>query len=159
MRYLIWYSVLRTVKRSVSFEIREVVMKRKELMELFNSPNRVGTLSTSDGKGKLNAGLFGSLRMVDEETVVMACGDNRSLANMRNNPKAVYLFFEPGTNPMDWKGARVYLEVVKMEGDGVLYDRLVEQVRAAAGDQAASGITAAITFRIENTRPIIDPVR
>ena len=134
-------------------------MEREELMGLLNRPNRVGTLSTSDGKGNLNAGIFGSLRMIDENTAVMGCGENRSLANLRQNPKAVYLFFEPGSNPMEWKGARIYLDVAKIEGEGVLYDRLVEQIRAAAGDQAASGITAAITFSIENVRPIIDPIK
>jgi len=131
-------------------------MERKELMELFNNPNRIGTLTTSDGEGNLNAGLFGSPRMVDEDTVVMASGENRSLANMRKHPKAVFLFFEPGSNPMDWKGARVYLEVIKIEEEGALLDHLVEQVRTAAGDQAASGIKAAVTFRIDGDRPIID---
>jgi len=131
-------------------------MDRKELMSLFNNPNRFGTLSTSDGEGNLNAGIFNSLRMVDGNTVVMAIGDNRSLANMRKHSKAVFLFFEPGPDPFAWKGARVYLEVVKIEGEGDLFDKMVENVRAAAGDQAASGIRAVVTFNIENARPIID---
>jgi hypothetical protein len=131
-------------------------MDRKELMELFNSTKRFGTLTTSDGEGNLNAGIFNSLQMVDQGTVVMASGDNRSLANMRKHPKAVFLFFEPGPDPMAWKGARVYMEVVKIEGEGALFDQMVENVRAAAGEQAASGIRAVVTFRIENARPIID---
>lgn len=134
-------------------------MERRELMEFFKKPHLIGSLSTSDKKGNLNAGLFGSLRMVDEDTIVMGCGENRSLANMRENPKSVFLFFEPGSNPMEWKGARVYMDVVKIEGEGALFDRLVEQIRAAAGDQAASGIAAAVTFRVVDVRPIIDPVR
>lgn len=131
-------------------------MDRKELMDLFNSPNRLGTLSTGDGEGNLNAGVFNSLRMVDENTVVMAIGENRSLANMHRHPKAVFLFFEPGPDPFTWKGARVYMEVVKIEEEGTLFGKMVENVRAAAGDQAASGIRAAITFQIEDARPIID---
>jgi hypothetical protein len=131
-------------------------MDRKELMAQFNSPARMGTLSTSDGEGNLNAGVFNSLQMVDEDTVVMAIGDNRSLANMRTHPKAVFLFFEPEPNPFDWQGARVYFDVVGIEGEGDLFDRLVEFVREAAGDQAAQGIKAAITFKITDVRGLID---
>jgi hypothetical protein len=132
-------------------------MERSELMELFNNPTRIGTLSTSNGKGDVNSGLFGSPRMIDEDTVVMACGDNRSLANMRVNPRAVYVFFEPGRNPRDWKGARVYLRAEKFEKEGPLLDRITGEIRARVGDQAASRLTTAVTFRIEAIRPLIDP--
>ena len=132
-------------------------MERGELMELFNNAKRIGILSTSDGKGNVNSGLFGSPRMIDGDTVVMACGNNRSLANMRLNPKAVYVFFEPGRNPMDWKGARVYLRAEKFEKEGPLLDRFIEEIRARVGDQAASRLTTAVTFRIESIRPLIDP--
>jgi hypothetical protein len=131
-------------------------MDRKELMALFNSPNRMGTLSTSDGEGNLNAAVFNSLQMVDEDTVTMAIGDNRSLANMRKHSKAVFLFFEPDPDPFAWQGARVYLDIVGIDEEGDLFDSLVEFVRGAAGDQAAQGVKAAITFKISDVRALID---
>ena len=130
-------------------------MDRKELMLMFNNPNRYGTLSTSDDEGNLNAGIFNSPQMMDENTVVMALGDNRSLANIKKYPKAVFLFFEPGPDPFTWKGARVYLQALSIEGQGTLYESMVEQVRAMAGDDAAGGIRAAVTFRIQDARPLI----
>ena len=133
-----------------------MAMDSGELMELFNSPNRFGVLGTSDGEGNVNAGLFGSPRMIDKETVVMAFGDNRSLANLRRNPKAVFLFFQPGTNPMNWKGARVYLRAEKFENEGPLLDRFIEEVRARVGKDAASALKTAVTFRIENIRRLLD---
>jgi hypothetical protein len=131
-------------------------MDRKELMHMFNSPNRLGTMSTSDDEGNLNAGVFNSLKMVDEQTAVMALGGNRSLDNLEKHPKAVFLFFEPDPDPLHWKGARVYMEVDKIEREGALYDQLVKQVREMAGDQAADGVRAAVTFKIKETRPIVD---
>lgn len=131
-------------------------MDRKELMHMFNSPNRLGTMSTSDDEGNLNAGVFNSLRMIDENTAVMALGGNRSLKNLEKHPKAVFVFFEPDPDPLHYKGARVYMEVDKIEREGALLDQLVQQVREAAGDQAADGIHAAVTFKIQDTRPIID---
>ena len=131
-------------------------MNRTELMHMLNSPNRLGTMSTSDKEGNLNAGVFNSLKMIDEQTAVMALGGNRSLANLEKHPKAVFIFFEPDPDPLHWKGARVYMEVDKIEKEGPLFDQLVKQVREAAGDQAADGIQAAVTFKIEDARPIID---
>lgn len=131
-------------------------MDRKELMHMFNSPNRLGTMSTSDEDGNLNAGVFNSLKMIDEQTAVMALGGNRSLDNLEKHPKAVFLFFEPDPDPLHYKGARVYMEVDKIERDGNLFDQLVAQVREMAGDQAADGIRAAVTFKIIDARPIID---
>ncbi len=133
-----------------------MAMERGELMELLNSPKRIGILSTSDGQGNVNSGFFGSPRMINPDTVVMACGENRSIANLRRNPRAVYLFFVPEANPMEWKGARLYLSAEKFETEGSLLDRFVEEIRARVGDQAAARLTTAITFRIEDVRPLID---
>ena len=132
-------------------------MNRNEVMELFNKRPRIGALSTANQKGEVNVAVFGSPQMIDENTVVMGIGKNRSLANLRENPHAVFIVVEPGKTVMDWKGARVYLEVVRIEEEGDLFNRLVEQVRTVAGNEAAAGIRAAVTFRIEGSRPIIDP--
>lgn len=131
-------------------------MTRQELMERFNRPTRMGTLSTSDGQGNLNAAVFSALQMVDENTVVMACGENRTLANLQKHPKAVFCFFEPAANPHEWTGARVYLKAVKTEREGPLFDQLVAMVRQFAGDQAANNVRAAVTFAVEDFRPLID---
>ena len=68
-------------------------MDRKQLMEQFNKQPRLGTLATSDGKGKVNNAVFSALQMIDENTVMMAIGDNRSYANLQNNPQAAFIFF------------------------------------------------------------------
>ncbi len=131
-------------------------MDRKELMEMFNKQPRLGTLATSDGRGAVNNAVFSALNMVDEETVVMAIGENRSYDNLKENPRAAFIFFEPAASPFDWKGARLYLAAAAMEESGPLYDQLVAAVRKEVGDQAADNIKAAVTFKIENVRPLID---
>ena len=94
--------------------------------------------------------------MVDENTVLMAIGENRSLANPRENPKAVFCFFEPAPSPYDWKRGRVYMTVAQIERDGATFDRMVGLVRQAAGNQAADNVRAAVTFAIDDARPVID---
>jgi hypothetical protein len=131
-------------------------MDRRELMELFNKYPRIGALATANKEGDVNVAVFGSPRMVDENTVIMGIGNNRSYRNLQRNPKAVFIVMEPGETVMDWKGARVYLEAVNMVTEGEFYDQTKQDIAKAAGVQAASMIQAGIRFKITEVRPIVD---
>ncbi|RJR26314.1 MAG: pyridoxamine 5'-phosphate oxidase family protein [Desulfobacteraceae bacterium] len=125
-------------------------------MAIFNKRPRIGTLSTANLKGEVNAAVFGSPQMIDENTVVMGIGSNRSFLNLKENPNAVFLVMEPGRTVMDWKGARVYLQVLDIEEKGGFFDMIKETVGKAAGPQAAAMIHAAIRFKIKEVRPLVD---
>ena len=131
-------------------------MNRQELMTLFNKYPRIGTLSTANKEGDVNVAVFGSPRMIDEDTVVMGIGENRSYRNLQRNPKAVFIVMEPGKSVPDWKGARVYLEAVDMETEGNFYNQIKGNIAKMAGKGAADMIHAAIRFKITDVRPLID---
>jgi hypothetical protein len=131
-------------------------MDRKELMALFNKQPRIGVLATSNKLGDVNAAVFGSPRMIDENTVVMGIGPNRSFRNLERNPKAVFIVVEPGKTAADWVGARVYLEAVTMETGGPFFDEIKRGVAKTAGKQAADGLHAAIRFKITGVRAVMD---
>lgn len=65
-------------------------MGAKEVIELFNQRPRIGTLSTADSKDNVNVAAFGSPRMIDEDTVVMGTGNNRSFHYLKENSKAAF---------------------------------------------------------------------
>lgn len=132
-------------------------MDRKKVMEMFNREMRVGALSTANRNGDVNTAVFGSPRMIDENTVIMAIGNNRSYQNLQENPKAAFIVVEPGESMATWKGARVYLEVESFERYGEVLDSFREKIRKVAGDQSANAIQAAIRFKIVDVRPLIDP--
>ena len=90
-----------------------------KLMEYFNKMPRLGTLSTSDKDGKVNVAYFGSPRMVDEKTVFMGLGKNRTFANLQENANAVFMIMEPGGSLPEWKGVRVYLKMTECETSGL----------------------------------------
>jgi len=76
------------------------------LMKYFNKSPRFGVLSTSSNDGKVNSAIFGSPHMIDEHTVVVATAKNRTLANLLENPNAVYIIMEqcldsPDTGTME----------------------------------------------------------
>ncbi len=131
-------------------------MDRELLMKQFNKQPRIGTLATADDQGKVDNAVFSALQMIDENTVVMAIGNNRSYTNLKLNPQAAFIFFEPAESPYDWQGARIYLEVTQSAEAGPHFDQMVAIVRQMAGDQAADNVKAAITFKIVEARPLID---
>lgn len=131
-------------------------MDRKDLMAQFNDPTRLGTLATADSNGKPDNAVFSALQMVDENTVKFAIGDNRSYANLKQNPQATFIFFHPDANPYNWKGARIYLKMEQAVEEGEEFNGMVAMVRQMAGDDAANHVKAVITFNIEEVRPLID---
>ncbi len=128
----------------------------KKLMEYFNKQPRLGCMSTSGKDGKVNVGCFGSPRMVDEKTVVMGLGKNRTLDNLKENPNAVFIIMEPGKTSAEWKGVRVYLKMKEYETSGKKLEELKAQIAKVAGEAAAKTVHAVVSFEIDGVRPIID---
>jgi hypothetical protein len=127
-----------------------------KLMDYFNKSPRIGTLSTADKAGNVDSAIFGSPRMTDEKTVVMGLGKNRTLANLQQNPHAVYLIMESGATLMDWKGIRVYLKTKNIATSGPVLDNFKTQMAKVAGEEAAKMIHAVVNFEVSEVRPLID---
>ena len=127
-----------------------------KLMEYFNKQPRLGCMSTSGKDGKVNVACFGSPQMIDEKTVVMGLGKNRTFENLRQNPNAVFMIMEPGKTSSEWKGVRVYLKMKGCETSGEKLEKMRAQIAKVAGEAAAKTVHAAVTFEIDDVRPVID---
>jgi hypothetical protein len=132
-------------------------MDRKAVMEMFNKQSRIGALATSNKNGDVNVAVFGSPQMINEETIIMAIGDNRSYQYLQENPKASFIVIEPGETMTQWKGVRLYLEVSEFERYGEVLDSFREKIRKVAGNASANAIRAAIRFKVVDVRPLIAP--
>lgn len=125
--------------------------------EFFRQDSPVGTLSTSDGAGQINAAIFGSARLLDDgATLVLALGDNRTLRNLRQHPAAVFLLARPGATLSAWQGVRLYLQLQRLESDGELFAALQAETERLVGRRAARRQRAVALFRIEAARPLLD---
>jgi hypothetical protein len=125
-------------------------------MEYFNKMPRLGTLSTSNKDGKVNVAYFGSPRMVDEKTVFMGLGKNRTFANLQENANAVFMIMEPGESLPEWKGVRVYLKMTQCETSGKRLDQIRALIAEKGGEKAAKMIHAAVTYEVQEIRPLAD---
>ena len=128
----------------------------ERLVEYFNKQPRLGTLSTADENGKVNSAYFGSPRMVDENTIFMGLGNNRTFANLQTNPNAMFMVMEPGDTLADWKGVRIYVAMSDCQTSGPKLDDMRATIAKHAGENASKMIHAAVTFEIQEIRPLAD---
>ena len=129
----------------------------KELMEFFNKQPRLMTVSTADKAGNVNAAYFGSPRMTDEKTIVMGSGANKSLSNLKENPKACFLIMEPGESVPDWKGVRIYVTMTECAESGPKLEEIRAAIAQRVGAETAKKmIHAALTFQVSQVRPLAD---
>jgi len=128
----------------------------ERLMEYFNKQPRLGTLSTADKNGKINSAYFGSPRMVDDKNIFMGLGNNRTFANLQDNPHAVFMVMEPGKTIMDWKGVRIYVTMTECQTSGEKLDKMRANIAKHGGESASKMIHAAVTFEIQEIRPLAD---
>jgi hypothetical protein len=84
-------------------------------MEFFNKMPRNCIIGTANNKGEVNVAVFGSPRMIDENTVVLGTGHKCSYHYLGENPKAAIIAPEPGDIMHATKALRVYLEVASLD--------------------------------------------
>jgi hypothetical protein len=127
-----------------------------KLVDFFNKMPRLGTLSTASREGKVDVAYFGSARMLDEKTIFMGCGKNRTFANLQENPNAVFAIMEPGNSPPEWKGVRIYLKMTECQTSGKKLEDLKKMLTEKVSKAAADMMHAAITFEVQELRPFAD---
>jgi len=126
------------------------------LIEYFNKAPRLGVLSTSSKDGQVDSAVFGSPQMIDENTVLAATANNRTFANLLENPHAMYTIMEPGDSITDWKGIRVYMKLKEYATSGELLEMIRTQAASFVGEEGAKLIYASLTFEVYEIRPLVD---
>jgi hypothetical protein len=127
-----------------------------KLMDYFNKQPRLGTLSTASKDGKVNSAYFGSPYMIDEKTIIMGLTKNRSLDYLQENPNAVFTIIEPGKTMSVWKGVRIYVKLTDCSTAGEKVEKIKAKIASVAGEAAAKVIYAALTFEVQEIRPLAD---
>ena len=127
-----------------------------KLMDYFNKRPRLGTLSTASKDGRVDVAYFGSPRMIDENTVTMVLYKDRTLANLQENPHAVFMIMEPGKTFSEWKGVRIYLKMKECQTSGEKLNQFKAEIAREQGQTVAEKIFATVTFEVSEIRPFAD---
>ena len=116
---------------------------------------RTNVLATADRCGHVNLAVFGSLALADDTSMIVLVGDNRTHANLRENPFAACLVTLHGKTGMQQEGCRLYLKVRAIEDGGRVFEEVKGQVKAKVGE-AAEMLKHLVWFDILDVRPILD---
>jgi hypothetical protein len=116
---------------------------------------KTSMLATSDKSGKVNVAMFGSLMLVDDSSVLVMLGDNRSFSNLKENPQAACIITLPGKGGMATQGCRLYMKVRTIQEEGEKFKEVKEKIRAKIGG-GADMLMHLVMFDIVEARLILD---
>lgn len=127
----------------------------EDIKTTVNKPGRIGTLSTADKDGRPNVAYFGSPRLQDDGTLLVALSENRTLKNLRENPHAAFFCVEEGPVSFRTKGWRLYLKAKEIQEQGATLDFMKEMIAKHVGPEAAAGMKAAVIFEVTEVRGLV----
>jgi hypothetical protein len=82
--------------------------------EYFADNKGRGVLSTADSAGKVNAAVYATPHMMENNQIAFIMREKLSHSNLQENPSASYLFMAEGKG---FSGVRLYLEKTAEEQD------------------------------------------
>ncbi|MBN1830193.1 MAG: pyridoxamine 5'-phosphate oxidase family protein [Deltaproteobacteria bacterium] len=122
------------------------------LAQYFEAAEGLGILATADAEGKPNAAIYAKPHVIDEETVALIMADRKSLANVRTNPCAYYLFKESGDG---FKGKRLVLKRVREEQDKTLIESMRRKPQASSSFMRDGETRVLVYFNVVRIIPLI----
>jgi hypothetical protein len=122
--------------------------KEMTLKEYFASVKGRGILATADGDGKVDAAVYATPHVMDEETVAFIMRDRLTHHNLQSNPHAAYLFMEAGEG---YAGKRLFLTKIREEQDS----ELLHKLRRRRYEDEKKEPRFLVFFRIDKVLPLI----
>lgn len=127
----------------------------EKVRKILTSDSRMSVYSTSSKDGIANIAVMGSTTMLEDGTLMIAIGNNRTFTNLQENPCASCLVKIEGTSGLQMEGCRLYLKVKSILDSGEVFDSFISKLRSKIGS-AADMLKHVVIFEINEARPIVD---
>lgn len=122
-----------------------------DLRTYFEEARGTGVLATADREGRVNVALYARPHLLEDGTIAFIMADRLTIANLRSNPHAAYLFVEDGEG---YRGTRLILTRLAELDDRPRIEKLRRRKYSAA-DEAKVGELRLVTFRLDEQRPLL----
>jgi hypothetical protein len=116
----------------------------------FESTHGTGVMASSDGEGRINIAIYARPQVIEKGKVALILANRLTLKNLRENPRAAYLFIEDGPG---YKGLRLYLKKV---GEDTDKERVRSLLRDPMHKRANEDLTV-VYFEIEKALSLVGP--
>lgn len=117
------------------------------LEDYFSKTEGTGVLATSGANGRVDAAIYGTPHIMAEGQIGFIMRPRRSLANIRLNPKAVFMYIEKDAG---YTGKRIYLEKSGEETDQKTVNLLRRSHHGGDEDKAVL-----VLFKVTEIRPLV----
>lgn len=118
------------------------------LEEYFRQVKGTGILATANDEGVVNAAVFSTPHIIEDEMIAFLMNDHLSHENLKVNNNAAYLFME---ETEAWQGVRLHLRKIREERNTELARNLVRR-KNRDPEQADLNL---VFFKIEKILPLI----
>jgi hypothetical protein len=123
-----------------------------DIKKYFENIKGRGILATADAQGKVDAAIYATPHIIDENTVAFIMPDRLTHHNLQSNNYAAYLFMEDGSG---YKGTRLFLSKTREEKDTELLHSLRRKKYAhEEGEEKARYL---VFFNVDKILPLIGP--
>lgn len=122
-----------------------------KLGEYFQNISGVGVLSTANKDGEVDAAIFATPHVIQDDQVAFIMRDRLTHKNLQSNPFAIYLFMEKGGF---YKGTRLFLKKIKESRDPKLIESM-SRMRLPPDEDKARGPKFIVYFEITKTLPLV----
>jgi hypothetical protein len=122
-----------------------------KLLDMFPSGGR-GIIATSDSSGNVNIAVYARPHIVDEKTVAWGMTEGRTWSYVKENPRAAYLYMNPGPG---YAGVRLALALKEFRESGDMLETIKKHTAEIVSPGAAEAVIHVAFFKIEEIRPLI----
>jgi len=122
------------------------------LSEYFEKATGMGILATADSAGAVDAAVYAKPHFIDEETVAFIMADRLTHHNVKQNPRAAYLFREAGEK---YVGKRLYLRRVKEIQDTKLVSEMRRKNYPEIVGKYGDENKFVVYFKIDKVLPLV----
>ncbi len=120
------------------------------LKEYFDTTKGTGVLSTADSNGNVDAAIYARPHVFDDNNIAVIMRDRLTHENIKQNPKAAYLFKEDGPG---YKGKRFFLTKIREEENPDIIDEICR--RCYPDDTEFNEPRHLVVFHIDKELPLI----
>ena len=121
------------------------------LKEYLQSASGKGVLATADAKGKVDAAIYATPHILEDQTLAFIMRDHLTHHNLQSNPYATYLFIEDGHH---YKGIRLFLKKIREDTDPDLIGQMTRRFLTPEQDKA-KGPKFIVYFFLEKMLPLV----
>lgn len=132
-----------------------------KLISFFNYQPQDIIVCTANKAGEPNVTIMNSSRLAENQDIEFEISETVSspsitFRNIQENKQIVFMVVRSGATSKEYKGVRIYTEVIKIHTTGEKLASRQKVIKEKFGEEKANEIVATVVCKIKQIRPLVD---